>query len=72
MLKRAWLVVSVPWALLCLWGGANRGDGSGIEEKDAILALAPPALAWLLTLAVRFVITGSAKKTPRAVPYRRP
>jgi hypothetical protein len=72
MLTRAWLLVSGVWALLCLWGGANRADGSGIEQKDLVLALAPFVLGWLLALAVRFVITGSVMKRPRAVPYRRP
>ena len=72
MLKRAWLLCSGIWAALCLWGGANRGSGSGIEEKDVYLALAPLVLGWLLALAVRFIITGSFVKAPRAVPYRRP
>jgi len=67
MLKRAWLLGSGIWAALCLWSGANRGNGGGIEEKDVYLALAPLAIGGLLGLAIRFVITGAFVKS-----YRRP
>jgi hypothetical protein len=73
MLKRGWYLIAGVWALLCLWGGANRGDGSGIEQKDVILAFAPLVVGWVIARAMRFVVTGSPAK-PRGVitAVRRP
>lgn len=72
MLRRLFLLLTGLWALACLWGGANRGDGSGIEQKDVVLAFAPMAFGWFVSYAARFVITGSVRKQPRRpVVYRR-
>ncbi len=72
MLKRLWLLLSVCWALLALWSGVNRGDGSGIQREDCILAALPLAAGWLLARAARFVVTGSPRRARGPVPYRRP
>lgn len=66
MLKRGWYLIAGLWALIVLWGGAGRGDGSGIEQKDVILAFAPLVAGWLIARAMRFVVTGSPVK-PRGV-----
>ncbi len=71
MLTRLFLLVTALWAAICLWAGANRGDGSGIERSDVVLAFLPMLLGWLLARAARFVVTGSVGK-PRIQVYRRP
>jgi hypothetical protein len=45
---------------------------SGIGAGDVSLAFAPLVIGWPLARAARFVVTGSALKRSRAVPYRRP
>lgn len=56
MLKRLWLILSVPWAALCLYAGSNKVQG--IEQSDIILALLPLVMAPLMLAAGRFVLTG--------------
>ena len=44
MLKRFWMIVSAAWALLCLWGDANRDERSGtgrLSRARAVRALLP-------------------------------
>ena len=58
MIVRAWIVVSVAWALPCLWGGCGR-DG-GLMEKDFILAAFPFIGGLLLWVVGSWIIFGSA------------
>ena len=69
MLRRAWFLIAVPWAMLMLWLGSF--DSGGPELHVWIVALGPLALPWLLRWMVSFVITGSVNP-PRSIPYRRP
>jgi hypothetical protein len=71
MLKRAWLLCSLVWAALCLWGGASRADG-GLLPKDFVTAFLPLVVGWLLALATRFVVTGSPVRPRDPARYRKP
>lgn len=67
MLKRAWLLVSIVWALVFLWNGSTKLDGVG--DGDVMMAAAPLAIGWLLVKSLRFIATGSFRK-PRTILYR--
>jgi hypothetical protein len=44
MLKRFWMIVSAAWALLCLWGDADRDERSGtgrLSRARAVRAQLP-------------------------------
>lgn len=69
MLKRAWLLIAGVWALVFLAAGTTREHG--IKSLDVGIAVAPLIAGWLLARGMRFIVTGTAVKPPRAVPYRR-
>ena len=71
MLKRLWLVLAGGWALLARGGGMGREPG-GLEPKDFVLAFAPGFVAWLVFIALRFVVTGSVRRSPVTVFRSRP
>jgi hypothetical protein len=56
MLKRLWLVLSIPWAVLFLWSGSTRAGG--IQDLDIGLALGPFLMGPLMLAVGRFVVTG--------------
>ena len=70
MLTRLWLVIAGAWAMVFPFNGSTKL--SGIGAGDVSLAFAPLVIGWPLARAARFVVTGSALKRSRAVPYRRP
>ena len=54
-LRRLLLVLTVAWAMCCLWGGVSADRG--LEGKDVLTAFLP--LAFILLC--RFVIFGSPR-----------
>jgi hypothetical protein len=61
MLKRAWFVFTLGWALMFLWNGSTKVDG--IRPLDVVLAFAPLAIMRVL----RFIVWGPK---PRVRVYR--
>jgi hypothetical protein len=60
MIRRLYLVLTVPWALFALWGGSTRA--SGINGSDLGIAAGPALIGWMLWVAGRFVATGSFRR----------
>jgi hypothetical protein len=67
MLRMAWFLVAVPWAMLILW--LSSFDDGFPELHVWIIALGPLALPWLLRRMISFVLTGSVNPQ-RPLPYR--
>lgn len=70
MLKRLGWVLGVGWIVVALWAGHNRGDGSGIQGEDYMLALAPVAVVWGGLVGLRFIVRGSPRRSATRL-YRR-
>jgi len=64
MLKRLWLAVGGGWALCCLVPEAMSATGN-IGGKVLVIAFMPLFAGWVLAKAARFVVPGTALKTPR-------
>jgi hypothetical protein len=70
MLKRAWMVLAVLWAVFFLWEASGRTEPAAVPgTRVLVVALGPLAVPWLLGMFFRFVITGSFRRSPVRV-YR--